>query len=55
MSQMIKNGIISSNIFSIIYTNDKGGHLKFGGWDTLGIEPNTGDLTMIRTLGEETW
>ena len=55
MSQMIKNGIISSHIFSVLFTADKGGHIKFGGWDAKGIEPNTENLTMIHTLIEDTW
>ena len=56
MSQLLLNGIIKNNVFSIYFSEDSPGHINFGGWEKEGVDPEEKDgLTMLDTVSKNTW
>lgn len=57
MSRLLLNGIIKNNVFSIYFTEDSSGHIKFGGWEKEGIDPEikNGSLTLLHTSSQLGW
>ena len=56
MFQLLKKEYIRNNIFAIYMQPEVGGttHIKFGGWDKIGIAPNE-ELKMVKTFSNMDW